>query len=78
MNIPIDVQIAIDPEKNTLSISIYDIPFEYLEGVLLNMAEPSWRQNIIDGVNGARVGKDLGIAFTERSFRVRSEEEVVD
>jgi hypothetical protein len=75
VKIPVDMQVAIDPEKETISISLYDIPLEHIEGILRNMGEESWRQNILDGINGARAAKDLGIAYTERSFRVRSEAE---
>lgn len=73
MRIPIDVQVAIDPENESVSIFLMDIPLDYLEGILLNLAEESWRQNIVDGVQGARAAKDLGILVTERSFHVRSE-----
>jgi hypothetical protein len=73
MRIPIDVQVAIDPENESVSIFLMDIPLDYLEGILLNLAEESWRQNIVDGIQGARAAKDLGILVTERSFHVRSE-----
>lgn len=74
MRIPIDVQVAIDPENESVSIFLMDIPLDYLEGILLNIAEESWRQNIVDGVQGARAAKDLGILVTERSFHVRRSE----
>lgn len=73
MRIPIDVQVAIDPENESVSIFLMDVPLDYLKGVLLNLAEESWRQNIIDGIQGARAAKDLGITVTERSFHVRPE-----
>ena len=73
--IPVDVEVAIDPDKKTVSIALLDIPLAHLEDILLNIAEPLWRQNIIDGINGARAGKELGIPSTERNFYVRSEEE---
>jgi hypothetical protein len=75
MAIPIDVQVAIDPKSESVSIFLLDIPLDYLEGILLNLAEESWRQNIIDGIQGARAAKDLGISVTERSFHVRARSE---
>lgn len=69
---PVDVRIELDPEKFTVSIVLCDIPMEHLEGVLGNMAKPSWRQNILDGIRGALAGKELGIYSTERNFQVDS------
>lgn len=68
MRIGVDVQVAIDPETDSVSISLYSIPLKILEDVLENMSQPEWRQNIVDGVNGAIVAKDLGIGITERTF----------
>ena len=70
----IDMEVALDPEKYTMTLVLHNIPLDRLEGVLLNMAKPSWRQNILDGVRGAVAAKDLGIASTERTFRVAPEE----
>lgn len=75
IRMPLDLDIAINPESDTVSMSIYDIPFEHLEGLLMNMAEPAWKQNILDAVNGAKVAKGMGIESTERSFMVFSEED---
>lgn len=70
---PVDMDVALDPEKMTVSLVLHDIPLDRLEGVLLNIAEKSWRQNILDGVRGAIAAKDLGIASTEREFYVESD-----
>lgn len=63
--------VALDPEKNTMSLAIHNIPLENLEDVLINISQPGWRQNIIDGVNGAIAAKDLGVCSTERRFRIK-------
>lgn len=70
--VPIDMDVALNPEENTVSLVLHDIPLENLEWVLENIAEPSWRQNIIDGINGALVAAEMGIASTERQFKVDS------
>ena len=72
-NSRIDMDIALDPERFTISLVLHDIPLDDLEGVLLNISEESWRQNILDGIRGALAAKDLGIASTERNFTVTSE-----
>ena len=72
IRVPVEVDIAIDPEDNTLSICLYDIPIDKLEGILLNMGEEVLRQNLLDGVRGAQVAQDLGIDYTERTFQVFS------
>jgi hypothetical protein len=69
----IDMEMALNPEDFTVSLMLHDIPLEHLKQVLLNIAEPSWRQNILDGINGALAAKEMGIASTERRFRVDSE-----
>lgn len=66
------MDVALDPEKMTVSIVLRDIPLNHLEGVLLNVAQPSWRRNVVDGIRGALAGKDLGILSTERNFEVDS------
>lgn len=70
--VPIDMDVALNPEENTVSLVLHDIPLENLEWVLENIAELSWRQNIIDGINGALVAAEMGIASTERLFKVDS------
>ena len=70
---PVDMDVALDPERMTVSLVLHDIPIDRLEGVLLNIAEKSWRQNILDGVRGAIAAKDLGIVSTEREFYIDSE-----
>ena len=74
VKLPVDVQVAIDPDDNTVSISLFGIPMEFLEGVLDNIALPEWRQNILDGVSGAIAAKDLGIGVTQRSFSLGPED----
>ena len=71
---PVKIEAAIDPDRKTVSIVLLDIPLDQLEKVLLDVARPLWRQNMIDGINGARAGKELGIPSTERLFNVRSED----
>lgn len=66
----VQMEAALDPEKYTVSLSLSNIPLENLGDVLANMAKPSWRQNIIDGIQGALAARDLGVSFTERKFQV--------
>ena len=75
IRVTLDVDVAIDSEENTVSISFLDIPLDYLELVLLNMTQPIWRQNILDGVRGAQAALGLGVEYTERSFNAFSEVE---
>jgi hypothetical protein len=70
----IDVEAALNPEKLTVSLALHNIPLESLERVLKNMAEPAWRRNFIDGINGALAAKDMGIATTSRIFSVRPDD----
>lgn len=65
---------ALDPEKNTISITMHDIPIEFLNEILTNISEPEWRQNVVDGVNGAVAARELGIVSTKRTFSVPSQE----
>jgi hypothetical protein len=74
MKTPVKIEAAIDPDNETVSILLLDIPLDRLENVLLDIAMPLWRQNMIDGINGARAGKELGIPSTERLFNVRSDD----
>ena len=74
MKVPVKIEAAIDPDNGTVSILLLDIPLDRLEKVLLDIAMPLWRQNMIDGINGARAGKELGIPSTERLFNVRSDD----
>lgn len=70
----VDMDIAIDPDRDTVTLSIFDVPVEMLAHVLQNIGQESWRQNILDGINGARVAQDMGMACTERTFCIGEEE----
>lgn len=67
----IDMDAALDPENLTVSLAIRNIPLDALETVLSNMAQPFWRQNIVDGIQGALAAKGLGIASTQRTFSTK-------
>lgn len=66
----IDMDIALDPESNMVDLCIHDIPMGGLEAVLFALAEPDWRQNVLDGIGGAKTGRGMGIEETQRSFTI--------
>ena len=67
----LNLEVCLDPERGTVDIHLLDLPQKLLGDILSAIAEPTWRQNILDGVNGAIVAQDLGITYTERAFEVR-------
>lgn len=66
------VGITIDSERDTVTLDILDIPLDYLEHVLHDMADPEWRQNISDAIRVGRIGLDMGMERTARNFVVCS------